>query len=159
MMAPAMRAEKYNQPLDELQADLIVVTLYEDERPPRGVNGLIDWRLHGFISRAILSGTIQGKEDESVLIPLQRKLPARRLLVLGLGKPETYDLAKARHTAYRLGKTITQLGAQNVALSFPPAADERLFGETERSVLSAIEQAELPKEVLVRWLDPSVAEH
>ena len=106
-----------------------------------------------------MNGTIQGKAEESVLIPLHKKLPARRLLVLGLGMPEEYDMAKARHTAYRLGKTIAQLGTLDVAISFPSAVDERLFGETERSVISAIEHAELPKEVFVRWLDPSVVEN
>ena len=153
-----MKAEKYTQSLDDLQTDLIVVTLYENERPPRGVGGLIDWRLHGFISRAIQDGTIRGKADESVLIPLQRKFQARRLLVLGLGKREEYDLAKARVAAYRLGKMIGQLGSTDVAISFPPAGDEKLFGETERSVLNAIEQAELPKDIFVRMLDHSVAE-
>ncbi|MFH1263575.1 MAG: M17 family peptidase N-terminal domain-containing protein [Pseudomonadota bacterium] len=153
-----MRAEKFTKPLDDLQTDLIVVTLYENERPPRGVHGLIDWRLHGFISRAILSGTVAGVENESVLMPLGRKLPARRLLVLGLGKKETYDLARARHTAYRLGKTVAQLCANDVAVFFPPAIDERIFGETERSVLSSMEQADLPKDLYVRWLDPTVAE-
>jgi hypothetical protein len=158
MMARAMRAETFTKPLDDLETDLIVVTLYETERPPQGVNGLIDWRLHGFISRAIRDGTIEGKPEESVLIPLHRKLPARRLLLLGLGKPGEYDLARARHTAYRLGKTITSLGSMDVALFFPPAFDERLRGETERSVIGAIEQAELPREVFLRWLDPSIVD-
>ncbi len=159
MIVEAMRAERYQKPLDDLQTDLIVVTLYENERPPRGVGGLIDWRLHGFISRAILSGTIAGKSEETVLIPLHKKLPARRLLLLGLGKETEYDLARARHTAYRLGKMISQIGATDVAVSFPAATDEKLFGETERSVLSAMEQAELAKDVYIRWLDPTVVEN
>lgn len=151
-----MRAEKFTKPIDDLHTDLVVVTLYEDERPPQGIGGLVDWRLHGFISRAILNGTVSGKFNESILIPLHRKLPARRLLVLGLGKPEEYDLAKARHTAFALGKTIAQLGTLDVAVSFPAASDEKLFGETERSVISSIEHADVPKEVFVRWIDPSV---
>lgn len=159
MIVEAMKAEKFTKPLDDLQTDLIVVTLYENERPPRGVGGLIDWRLHGFLSRAILNGTVQGKQEEFVLIPLQKKLQARRLLVLGLGKEEEYDLARARHSAYRLGKMISQLGTTDVAISFPSASDEKLFGETERSVINAMEQADVPKEVSLRWLDPSVVEH
>jgi hypothetical protein len=154
-----MRAEKYSRSLDELETDLIVVTLYENERPPRGVSGLIDWRLHGFLSRQIIAGRIRGSSEECVLIPLNKKFPARRLLVVGLGDPGRFDLTKARHAAYKIGKTISNLGVHDVAVSFPIARDERSEGETERCAVSAMEQAELSRDVYLRWLDPSIVEH
>jgi hypothetical protein len=150
-----MRTERYTRTLDELETDLIVTTLFKTERPPQGVGGLVDWRLNGFVSRSILSGTVAGDSNEMVLIPLHRRLPARRLLVLGMGTPAEFRLADARHMAHRLGKTIAGLGAVDVAVHFPAAADERVPGETEKAVLDTLEQCELPRQLILRWLAPS----
>ena len=152
-----MRTERYSRSLDELETDLLVTTLYDTERPPQGVGGLVDWRLNGFVSRQIMNGTVEGLPEELVLIPLHRRLPARRLLILGLGKPCEFRLATARHVAYRLGKIIESLGTEDVAIHFPPAVDERLPGETEHSVIDALEQCQLPRQLILRWLAPSTS--
>jgi len=106
-----MRKERYSRSLDELETDLLVTTLYHTERPPQGVGGLVDWRLNGFVSRQIMNGRVEGSSEELILIPLHRRLPARRLLLLGLGQPDDFRLATARHLAYRLGKIIEGLGS------------------------------------------------
>lgn len=154
-----MHSEKFNRSLDELDTDLIVTTLYEDERPPKGISGLIDWRLHGFLSRMILNGSIRGQFNESILIPLDKKFPARRLLVLGLGKPKDFNLFKAQNLGTKLGKLLSNLKTHDVAISFPNASDERLKGETERSVLNQLEKSKLPQGFSLRWLDSSVLEN
>ena len=151
-----MRSDRYIGSLDELETDVIVVTLFETERPPLGVSGLIDWRLNGFLSRMIIAGTIEGKENELVLIPLHKRLLARRVLILGLGKPEQFFLSKARHVAFRLGKTLSSLSAIDVGLSFPAAMDERVPGDTERSVFDALGQASLPANLFLHWLVPPI---
>ena len=68
-----MNIERFTRSLDELNTDLIVASLFETERPPRGVCGLADWRLNGFISRQILGGSVRGTKDEWVLLPLHRR--------------------------------------------------------------------------------------
>lgn len=151
-----MKTATYTASLDELETDLLVATLFETERPPRGVTGLVDWRLNGFISRMILNGTVSGTYEESVLVPLHRRLPARRLLMLGLGRPDEYTLPRARHTAFKLGRTIANLKAIDVAVTFPVASDERVAQETQNSIFDAMGQAQLPSGLLLRWLAPTV---
>lgn len=63
---------------------MLVVGLFQGERPPRGEAGLVDWRLNGALSRAILAGRIDGAAGTTVLMPPQ-KLPCSRILVVGLG--------------------------------------------------------------------------
>lgn len=154
-----MRTERFTKPLDELETDLIVTTLLASERPPRGVTGLIDWRLNGFISRLLQAGTITGATGEVVLLPLRRRLPARRLLLIGLGTPDQLTLTNLRHVAYKVGKSVAGLKALDVAVSCTPARDEQLSGETEASFLDALRQAQMGTDVLVRWLAPSVVSH
>ncbi len=154
-----MRSERYTKSLDELETDLIVTTLYETERPPQGVCGLIDWRLHGFLSRMILNGIIKGAYHESVLIPLHKRISARRLLVLGLGEPKKFDLFHAREIGSNLGKVLANLKINDVAVTFPQAVDENIMGQTEKSILEAIEHSETSRDIYIRWLDASVIEH
>ncbi len=147
-----MRVERYTKSLDELETDLLVTTLSSTDRPPKGFGGLVDWRLNGFVSRRILDGTVSGRAQESVLIPLHRRLPARRLLILGTGEPQQFKLSDARHLSYQLGKALTRLKVTDVAISFLPASDEKLPGETEHAVLDALEQSSLARETMIRWL-------
>ncbi len=149
-----MKIERYNRSLDELSTDLIVASLFETERPPRGVCGLADWRLNGFISRQLLTGSVRGTRDEWVLVPLHRRLPARRLLLVGLGRREDFSIMQVRHIAYKLAKLIKGLDTFDVALSLPPAVDENESGDTERAVADVLQQSGLRDDLLVRWVAP-----
>ncbi|MFH1018624.1 MAG: M17 family peptidase N-terminal domain-containing protein [Pseudomonadota bacterium] len=147
-----MKIERYNRTLDELTVDLIVASLFDTDRPPRGVSGLADWRLNGFISRQILNGSVKGTKDEWVLLPLHRRLPARRLLLVGLGRRQDFSIMQARHVAYKLAKLLKGLDTVDVALSFPSAIDENEPGDTERAVADVLKQAQLREDLLVRWV-------
>ncbi len=153
-----MNIERFTRSLDELNTDLIVASLFETERPPRGVCGLADWRLNGFISRQILGGSVRGTKDEWVLLPLHRRLPARRLLLAGLGRREDFSIMQARHVAYKLAKLLKGLDATDVALSFPPAFDENAPGDTERAMTDVLKQFQLRNDLLVRWIPPPTEE-
>jgi hypothetical protein len=153
-----MKAERYTRTLDELVTDLLVATLFETDRPPRGVTGLVDWRLNGFISRLILRGAVAGVRDEVVLLPLNRRLPARRLLLVGLGRFEEFSLMQARHAALKIGRAIRGIAAIDVAMHIPAAPDEPAAGDTERAVMDVLRQAQLPDGLLIRWLSPPAAD-
>jgi len=149
-----MRVEKFTKYLDDLVTDLIVAPIFEDDRPPLGIAGLIDWRLNGFLSKAILNGTLRGEKGEHVLLPLASRLPARRLLLIGLGKRGDFLLAEARHIAHRIGKTLKGLGTLDAAIGMPICKDERETGDTERAVTNVLQDSGLPKEAIIRFLAP-----
>ena len=54
-------------------------------RPLKGQAGMVDWRLNGSLSELILKDRFDGKRGEALLMPLNGRLPAKELLVLGLG--------------------------------------------------------------------------
>ncbi len=146
--------QKYNSPLDHLQTDLIVTTLFEGEKPPRNLTGFIDWRLHGFLSRMIKDGTFKGTELDSILIPLDGKLPARRMLILGLGKKENYTLGTIKRAIEKLAKIFSDLKVSDAALRLPSLNNEQIKGETEGYVIGNIKASNSPEGMLVWWLDP-----
>lgn len=145
--------QKYASPIDDLHTDLLVTTMFEGEKPPRSLSGFIDWRMHGFLSRAIKSGIFTGQESEVLLIPSHGKLPARRMVVLGLGKKEAYTLGTIKRAVEKLSKVFTDLKVEDAAVRFPNLPIEQVRGETEGYVIGSLKGSKAPDGMLVWWLD------
>jgi len=80
--------------LDNLKAELLVVTLIRGDRPPHGVVGLVDWRMNGFLSDLILRDKLNGDPGEVLLLSPQPFMDVPRVLVVGVGGPgEAADVA------------------------------------------------------------------
>ena len=151
-----MKTETFRQPLDDLVTDLLVTTIFEDERPPRGVTGLIDWRLNGFLSQTILSRNILGTHEEMNLIPVHHRLGARRLLLVGLGKKQDFTSLRARELSFRIASMIKDIQTMDASIYIPPTKDERIVGTTQRAVMDAIRRSPLPSDLMVRWIDDTI---
>ncbi|MCE9625602.1 MAG: hypothetical protein K8R69_09165 [Deltaproteobacteria bacterium] len=74
-----------SDPIDEVENHLTMVLAYEDVRPLKGQAGMVDWRLNGSLSNLILKDRFNGKRGEALLMPLHGRLPAKELLVMGMG--------------------------------------------------------------------------
>lgn len=145
--------QKYAAPIDDLHTDLIVTTLFEGEKPPRSLAGFVDWRLHGFLSRSIKNGVFTGQESETILMPLHGKLPARRMLVIGLGKKESYTLGTIKRAVEKLAKIFTDLKVTDAAVRFPSLNVEQVRGETEGYVIGSLKGSASPDGMLLWWLE------
>ena len=101
--------------IQESTADTIVVNLFEGVTAPGGATGAIDQALGGAISELIASGDFKGKAgDVGVLYP-HGAIVARRVLVVGLGKREEFDLEGVRKAAASAVKRARDLNASQVA--------------------------------------------
>ncbi|MGE0789318.1 MAG: M17 family peptidase N-terminal domain-containing protein [Sandaracinaceae bacterium] len=100
--------------LDELKAEAIVLPLFENVRPLRGASGLVDWRLAGLLSRVLVRRYATGALGEVVLIPPRHRLPFEKLLLVGAGTIETFDVARFEAL---LDKTLTVLDRARVRTS------------------------------------------
>jgi leucyl aminopeptidase len=86
-------------------ADTIIVNLFDDVITPGGGTGAVDQALGGAISDLILQGDVTGKAGEVRVLYPQGKINAKRVLVVGLGKREGFNLEGVRRAA---GKAIAQ---------------------------------------------------
>ncbi|MEZ4735153.1 MAG: leucyl aminopeptidase [Caldilineaceae bacterium] len=85
------------------QTDCVVVNLFEGVTAPGGATGAVDQALGGALSNLIASGDFTGKAGTTALLYTNGKLPATRILVVGLGKAEKFDhkgIRKAAATVY-----------------------------------------------------------
>ncbi len=112
--------------LDSAPPSLLVCSIFEDQRPLKGVAGALDWRLKGFLSRFVLSGRITGAQDEFVYVPVKHQGSVRHLMLVGLGAQS------ARHTdtlLSDLAQRVTDLNFKKVAVSrssFPFLDESRI---------------------------------
>lgn len=97
------------------EADAIVVNLFEGVTAPGGATGAVDRALDGAISELIAGGDITGKAGEVAVLYPRGAMPARRVIVVGLGDAQSFDLEQVRRAAAQAIKKARELKAQTVA--------------------------------------------
>jgi leucyl aminopeptidase len=80
----------------EIETAALIINLYAGVESPGGATGAVDRALGGQIGELIGDGEITGRREEVTIIHTNGRLPARRVLVLGLGKKEQCDLEAVR---------------------------------------------------------------
>lgn len=116
--------------LDELQSEALFLTLYEDQRPLRGVAGWVDWRMCGLLSRLVLRGCLTGRFGEVVLVPGRPKLAFDKVFAFGAGSAEGMDIGRVEAVVRRMLQAAVKAKVRAPTLVLPgrspptvPAAD------------------------------------
>lgn len=105
--------------LDKQGDDLLVLTIFSDERPLRGLNGLVDWRLNGRLSQMLMKNDLTCKLGDQTLMPTNSRLPAKRLLLLGLGQRRDFDNMAYANAVESLFDVVARLKVNSCSLSIP----------------------------------------
>lgn len=105
--------------LDLAGTEVLVAPLCKGEHPPRGVTGLLDWRLSGRISRLIQQGFATGELGEVLLLPGRPKLAFDKMVLFGIGKPEAFSELVFRATVHRILNTLEGLKARSAVVELP----------------------------------------
>lgn len=105
--------------LDLAGTEVLVAPLAEDERPPHGVAGLVDFRLAGRISRLIQRGFATGRLGEVILVPGKPKLPFDKILLFGIGPTPTFGESEFRGVVEQILTTLEGLRARTAVVELP----------------------------------------
>ena len=105
--------------LDQIQADALVVCLFEDGRPPRGVAGLLDWRVCGRLADLLVAQQVSGTVGESVLFPVYGRLPFSRVCAFGLGPATDFTSNRAREVCGQVATALHKLRAASFVMALP----------------------------------------
>ena len=93
----------------------LVVNLFQGVTSPGGGTGAIDRALEGAISALIADGEITGKTGEMTLLHTMGRIPARRVLVAGLGPPAQFDTAAVRRVSGDVARFLRGKGVPEFA--------------------------------------------
>ena len=105
--------------LDELQAEVLVLPFFSDERPLCGPTALIDWRLCGALSRKLMAGYLDGHFGEKGLVAAPVRIKSEGLLLVGLGETAAFDLDRAREASALIADSLAQARVSTAALVLP----------------------------------------
>mgnify|MGYP001212018861 FL=1 len=101
--------------ITSIDADTVVVNLFQGVTSPGGATGAVDRALGGTISELIEAGDITGKPGEVTVLYSGGAISARRVLVVGLGREEKFDLEAVRRAAARAALRARELGSERLA--------------------------------------------
>ena len=114
-----MQINLSTQPPDRQKHKCLVLGLFGDEKPPRGICGLMDWRLNGMISREIKQGRITGEFKEKVAIPAPERLGAELLFLFGLGNLADISYDRLYTAAYEIAGTVAKMRLREFSFDLP----------------------------------------
>lgn len=101
--------------ITEYKCDLLVVNEFEGVKQPGGATGAADKALGGLIAKLSREGEIDGKLGKVTMIHCRGKLKADKVVVVGLGKREKFDLEAVRTAAAAAIKKAREVKAKTVA--------------------------------------------
>jgi leucyl aminopeptidase len=101
--------------IDKIEADAIVVSIFEDVKQLGGASDVVDKALDGAISSLLGRGEAKGKFAEVNSVHTFGRLPARMVAVVGLGKRADFGLDKIRGSAGEFCRTLRKLNCRRIA--------------------------------------------
>ncbi len=133
--------------LDGASGELIACSAFADERPLRGLAGLLDWRLAGRLSALARSGFLTGETDEVVLVPGRPRLPFEKIVVLGLGPRSSFGDGVARRAIARLKAALDGLQVKRALVELPGRATGSVAPERAAELLLECAETALEEEM------------
>lgn len=99
----------------ENAADTLIVNLFEGVTAPAGATGALNRILNGAVSELIVNGDLRGKLGEVAVIYPHGTIPAKRVLIVGLGMQDELSLEKVRGASASAIQRANMQNAENVA--------------------------------------------
>lgn len=97
--------------IQEQETPALVLNLFEGVTEPAGATGAVDVALGGAIRALIAAGDFRGKRNEVAVLYPVGEFPARRVLLVGLGKAEKFTVESIRQAAATVARKARDLGA------------------------------------------------
>lgn len=100
----------------DVEADALVVTIYEGEKADDGALKELDERTGGIVSEMLGTDEMRGKQNDTVYIYRPGNIRAERLLLVGAGKREDFSLDTIRKVTGSAARFLRGKGARSMAI-------------------------------------------
>ena len=115
---------------ERVESDLLAVGIFSGDDPPEGLSAAAQ--------PAIFSEDFTGKQGQTSLLYAGESLPARRLLLIGLGERSSFTPEKLRRTAATVARRARTLKARNVAFVLPTPEGSDVRGAARAAAEGAV---------------------
>jgi leucyl aminopeptidase len=135
-----MQIKFETSPIEPVEADALVVIGFEKGSPLAGSAAAANQAAGGWLEELYANREFSGKALELALLHRPPGLKAKRLAVVGGGKPDRFTSADLRRAAGAALRFLKSRGAASVALALDPgASDEHVMAAAEGAYLGDFE--------------------
>jgi len=131
--------------LDRLAGETLAVGLFAEDRPPRGLAGLVDWRLNGLLSDWLVDGRFTPGGDAPLLFAGSPRLGIGRLLVVPLGRRADCGPSQVPRICERFADLLARAGTARIAAEVPAVAAPEVTAEDAVEAWLAALAVHLPR--------------
>lgn len=114
-----MKAKILSEPIDKMPSDTLVLSIFKDEKPLKGANGLVDWRLCGKISKLFMDKTLTGEYKECALYLSSRRMMAAKIFIVGLGESKEFNEERLNDVSHFIAQKLQSINVKQVSLAIP----------------------------------------
>lgn len=100
----------------DVEADALVVMIYQGEKADEGTLKELDERSNGMLSELLAGDEMRGKQGDMVYVYRPGNIRARRLLLVGAGKREDFSFDTVRKVAGSAARFLRGKGARTMAI-------------------------------------------
>ncbi|MGV0105729.1 leucyl aminopeptidase [Nostoc sp. DSM 114160] len=129
-----MTIQPSDKPLLEWAGDSLAIGLFEDAVELTGELATLDQKFSGVLKELITEEEFKGKANSTIFTRVNAGSPVRKLILVGLGKPEALKLDTLRRAAAAVAKVAKKQKSKILGFSFPlwnndPAASAQAIAE------------------------------
>jgi len=116
----------------------LVLAHFEDSVSPEGPASLLDQSCGGQIRDLLAGGDFQGKLYQTSVLYMRGAIPAKRIVMAGLGKRADFDLEKLRGAYAKAVQQIRALNLRECAITLDSGLLNRPLSELTEAVLEGM---------------------
>ncbi len=121
-------------PLLEWTGDTLAIGLFEDAVELTGELATLDSKFAGILKELIAEEEFKGKANSTVFTRIAASTPVKKVILVGLGKPDALTTESLRRAAASVGRVAKKQKVKTLGFSFPlwnnePAATAQAIAE------------------------------
>ncbi len=110
-----MKIQGIQGSLTEVKCDVLIINLFKGVTAPAGGTGAINKALDNLISSYVIEKEqFEGELNKTYVLPTYGKLPADKVVLVGLGESKKFDLNKVREVSATALRKAQELNAKTV---------------------------------------------
>lgn len=142
-------------PVDRIEAELVAVPYFSNQRPLKGPAALLDWRLDGYLTRQLLDGEARGVKGDRYLVRSNGKISSAWVMFVGCGELLPESPAAMQVVVDELIASVAQAGFRQIGVGLP-AEESGQVSAWQQLLENALKSLSTTLECQLSACDPSI---